>query len=79
MAKDLSTKSRRSVNEVSAKEFSTPAKFFFTGEVFLRPDIVDYFYLKFNFNIFCKTPFPTPKNIKQADLNGVSQKKLKLN
>ena len=30
MAKNLSTKSRRNVNEVSAKDFSSPAKFFFT-------------------------------------------------
>ena len=28
MAKNLSTKSRRSVDEVSAKDFSSPAKFF---------------------------------------------------
>ena len=28
MAKNLSTKSRRSVGEVSAKDFSLPAKFF---------------------------------------------------
>ena len=29
MAKNLSTKSRRSVNEISAKDFSSPATFFF--------------------------------------------------
>ena len=36
MAKNLSTKSRRSVNEVSAKDFSSPAKFFFAEKLRLQ-------------------------------------------
>ena len=46
LAKNLSTKCQRIVDEVSAKDFSLPAKFFLPKKNF-----------KFYFNFFCETHF----------------------
>ena len=67
---------RRSLDEVSMK---SKRRIFLRRRRFLRQDFIDYFYLKFVFNIFCEIPFPTPKNLKQRLIYMEFRKKLKLN